>query len=1132
MTMLKYPCEHAFHVFKERLVNEVQSMLKDELNSLHTVVQKIDYRASFGPYICEEKFNVFDEFERITQAAENDVNDAAQTHEAKAEPKIDDFYRTLGHDEQRATEFLIFSHQRWIVAWQDQNNVDTASPQATQSNCSWPTIDNTLYKLASESTPPATTLHENRFDTTWNLGKQTHQIAEVTHANVKAKIMLRHPESSECLGTLTLYIKAENKNLIASVAAPLAQVLAANDDLLKDLENAYAEMRELRRLALQKFNLSKVSRYLFKQKSLDIEETPSFTSNFTDNGSEADIEDDAKSRRFLPRILDATNTVLSFLGQYAQARHAILLEVYEDSMVDIYQTWSSTLEDTFTPERLAQGFAEEMRQEQQFLEDEINALAEVTRCFSDEIFCKQVDSQKVELEATIEVEILKNIFAQQKVVDAPLNQQAPHQVILPDGLKLRAIEHLLSSNEVFGGRGPQVKWYVAFIDRVDSTVNEGSLHRWNMQAGDYLQSRMQSELTHTVEILANELKFYLRSYKDQCKQEVWSNELALISGDGFGKSSTKWLNWLGDFVRQRVFAESCEFYLPNIYHKTLPRMASERYAMKPLEDLMDVIVGDIEPGFNADAREILQLKENDWSAILRLVNTPQRSILFVSICERHRHSREDTMDQTGYSTQWSLALTNIQQRFSYVHLFLLEKIVRQVARVRRQAIKSQFHVELSNLFHHENALEQAIKALNAQQKAEDKPVTERREIPKEYQLAENILNVLQEHIIKPFIGLELPMLLATQNTTGHVIHMASNRPLSAQFELDDDALFVDGKETLNKLLNEMHERVPHREFEPGELVMARPGRELQAGRYVLAVRLELLSGHLFDGVLLVMGRHNRAFDKWAIRLLGDVARAIVPILSISCINHQTHAQMGLFQHAVNSPVQGIISNAKSVIRRVKQRIGDLNLEGDQLDKLQGKIREATSRIDRNAEQLRSWKRSLQALFGNVRVDLSRRKNLVADVEYWVDRYREWASLRGITLRTELPKFPFSIIYDEDRMDIAFSNILDNAIKYSEKNRDVLVSVAVDGAYVTISVTNYGPYIDDSAKARLLSFGQRSKLVAESMIDGQGIGLPVVHAFVQAHPYGELQIHSKQLDNKTAKTRFTIRFRDNERNKLT
>lgn len=1184
MTALKYPCELAFHRLKDRLFSHIQSALRLDLKlalsdavpephnsavadlhdcaaadlndcaaaDLKYIVQKIDYRASFGPYICEEKFDVFDEFERMTQGEENapqaDYDTSDFVHlEAKAEPKIDDYYRTLSADKRRATEYLIYHQRRWIIAWADE----------TAQNDVWSTIDESTYAGLRQSTMAAThqfndviagvggeleaALTQQSFPTSWHLNSQMAETTAVHNAQLKMKLMLRHPTSQECLGTLTIYIALPANESIPSAVCRIATALDDHSELLFDLENAYAEMRELRRLALQKFNLSKVSRYLFKQKSL----AP------LPDSYESSAEPSEKTRRFLPRIFDATSTVLSFLGQYAQARHAILVEVYEDDMVDIYQTWSSTLEDTFTADRLAKGFDDEMRLEQGFLDHEIQQLRRVCRCLKSGVSSADITRQKQQIGDMIQQKVLSVIFDPQQQSAHSQHQDARETSSLPQGLSLRSVEHLLSSNQAFGGRGPQVKWYVAFVDRLDDTVEKGCLHRWNLHAqnGEFLNRRMTNELTQTVEILANELMFYLRSYKDQCKQFVWSNERALVKGEGFGETSLNWLNWLGDFLRQRVIAEVCEFYLPEAYFKVRPTFSGTRYPVRKLSELFDEISNDVvhtEQGSDA-----LHFRESDWLGILRLVNTPKRSILYVSICEQHRHQQTDSQANEGYSTYWSIALSHSERRFSYVHMFLLEKVVRQVARLRRQAVNTHFQTALSKLFHHENALDRAAKAL-----LKPNSPKQYRDVPKEYFLAEHILNVLQEHIIKPFIGLELPMLLATQNTTGHVIHLASNKPLSAQFELTDDALFTDGKATLQKLLSEMHQRDSHKVFKPGQLVMARPERQLEAGRYALALRLELLSGHLFDGVLLIMGRHNQAFDHWTINRLKEVAQAVVPILSISCINHQTHAQMGLFQHAVNSPVQGIISNAKSVVRRIEKRLGDKERENTGNASLSSKIKEAKSRIDRNAEQIRSWKRSLQALFGNVRVDLSRRNSLTKDIEYWVDRYREWALSRGIHLVMELPKFEVNITYDPERLDIAFSNVLDNAIKYSEENRPVTISVSTQGATVAISISNYGPYINESAKSRLLSFGQRSKLVAETMIDGQGIGLPVVHAFVQAHPDGVLQIHSERVaphrtvdassdvpvigvmvapsddNNPLAKTRFTIRFRDNERDNLT
>ena len=78
------------------------------------------------------------------------------------------------------------------------------------------------------------------------------------------------------------------------------------------------------------------------------------------------------------------------------------------------------------------------------------------------------------------------------------------------------------------------------------------------------------------------------------------------------------------------------------------------------------------------------------------------------------------------------------------------------------------------------------------------------------------------------------------------------------------------------------------------------------------------------------------------------------------------------------------------------------------------------------------------------------------------------------------------------IEIAFFIILDNAIKYSPKNRDIVISFAEVEDQLQIQFKNIGLRPSDEEKKSLFNRGQRGKIAIEQDIEGRGLGLYLLH----------------------------------------
>jgi signal transduction histidine kinase len=127
----------------------------------------------------------------------------------------------------------------------------------------------------------------------------------------------------------------------------------------------------------------------------------------------------------------------------------------------------------------------------------------------------------------------------------------------------------------------------------------------------------------------------------------------------------------------------------------------------------------------------------------------------------------------------------------------------------------------------------------------------------------------------------------------------------------------------------------------------------------------------------------------------------------------------------------------------------------------------------------------------------------------VDRFSPQASRANVTIETRFNQLPL-LIGDGDRLDQVFTNLVDNAIKFTPGGGRIKLQSDQIGENVRITVSDSGPGIPSDELHRVFErFYQLDKSRAGVRGRGVGLGLPIAHEIVQAHG-GRLTAHS-QLD---------------------
>ncbi len=105
-----------------------------------------------------------------------------------------------------------------------------------------------------------------------------------------------------------------------------------------------------------------------------------------------------------------------------------------------------------------------------------------------------------------------------------------------------------------------------------------------------------------------------------------------------------------------------------------------------------------------------------------------------------------------------------------------------------------------------------------------------------------------------------------------------------------------------------------------------------------------------------------------------------------------------------------------------------------------------------------------------------------------------AQENGTALTTHLPTVPLSLHCDRERIVLALTNLLDNAVKFTPAGGQVEIGAEADEQVVRLWVRDTGPGIDPVDLPHLFERFHRGR----SSSSGLGLGLAIVNSIVQAH----------------------------------
>ncbi len=124
--------------------------------------------------------------------------------------------------------------------------------------------------------------------------------------------------------------------------------------------------------------------------------------------------------------------------------------------------------------------------------------------------------------------------------------------------------------------------------------------------------------------------------------------------------------------------------------------------------------------------------------------------------------------------------------------------------------------------------------------------------------------------------------------------------------------------------------------------------------------------------------------------------------------------------------------------------------------------------------------------------------------------RVWHS-KNLTFKMNFKEY--KIKANEDMLKQVWTNLIDNAIKFSTPNTEICIDIVKSDKNVNVSISNVGVKILDEEKDKIFNkFYQADNTYSKS---GNGIGLSIVKKIIELHK-GQIAV-----DNNNEKTTFTV-----------
>ncbi len=208
--------------------------------------------------------------------------------------------------------------------------------------------------------------------------------------------------------------------------------------------------------------------------------------------------------------------------------------------------------------------------------------------------------------------------------------------------------------------------------------------------------------------------------------------------------------------------------------------------------------------------------------------------------------------------------------------------------------------------------------------------------------------------------------------------------------------------------------------------------------------------------------------------------------------------MSIAAHQLRTP----LSSIKWIIKMVLDGdMGDINLQ--QRDFME-KAYSSNERMIALVNDLLNVTRIEEGRFGFEFSSV----NITKLIEEMIPGFKQQARIKNLNFVYNPLKGPLVLVIDPQRMKIALSNLLDNAMHYTPIRGTVELAVESKNDFVEVTVKDTGVGIPNDQKNRVFSKFFRADNVVKMQTEGTGLGLYLTKNIVEKHG-GKIWFESKE-----------------------
>jgi signal transduction histidine kinase len=193
-------------------------------------------------------------------------------------------------------------------------------------------------------------------------------------------------------------------------------------------------------------------------------------------------------------------------------------------------------------------------------------------------------------------------------------------------------------------------------------------------------------------------------------------------------------------------------------------------------------------------------------------------------------------------------------------------------------------------------------------------------------------------------------------------------------------------------------------------------------------------------------------------------------------------------HELKTPIAVL----KSTLQLALQRPRDADEYRQQLEQ----ALEDVGRLETLTHSLLRLARAEQMQHGPQRSSLPL-VDVAATCEQTAERWRPVAETKSVSINVKAPQ-AVQIYGEADDLELIWSNLLDNAIRYSPKGAEIRVCVSRDDGLIRVDVEDEGPGISEQELDRIFRRFHRVDAARSRETGGYGLGLAITKAMVEAY----------------------------------